>query len=532
MTDQDSFREKLRILSLSKRVESWIPIITKLQKVLPSIANKIEVAGFNFSRTQNDQENSFSTERMRIPELDTEIVIQFNKEPDGTVIMNRHGMPSCIETLLNADLRRTGGLLGLWTGKEAKAHLQHPIELFDDCISYHPIFGVALLVEYLQSNEDSEKERDRGLPRTPASNIDPSPDVNASEITRRSIKYAEHITTSMNIWFDAIHMNVDDELTRSFIEDMQKDMKALIYECLFHISFMLHDYREGNGSQMLFLSQFQYPVKEDEFDYWSKAVETLIDNHLIPFGKESGLFSKDVMDPFRHQNPKLHDVIYVPFLITWKDITIFLRRLYAIWMFIADSIEDRSGMKVNEKHGLTYVDFENGVNIMLRPRATKHAEQKEDARLSINVPFDGSTFNIRIDRDAYVQSVSLEHGRLSLPSALTLSAALPALWKRGISQSFFDVEFNEDRSDASGGKEIHSNDKAKQDTTIGFNEMAAYLVSVVMSRVDPEISRVQSPGQSISYHRRENVAKEEYYENFSILIHEIKKAFEKMRQRG
>ena len=52
-----------------------------------------------------------------------------------------------------------------------------------------------------------------------------------------------------------------------------------------------------------------------------------------------------------------------------------------------------------------------------------------------------------------------------------------------------------------------------------------------MSTVTPMLTRIGRVGQSVSYHSRENIAKEEYYDNFSHIVANIQGAFENRKKR-
>ena len=197
-----------------------------------------------------------------------------------------------------------------------------------------------------------------------------------------------------------------------------------------------------------------------------------------------------------------------------------------MWMYIRGGFENKRAFHIRKKEDRTYIDSDYGPSILLRPKAIKDGLKRRGARIGIDLPLqDGTSFGLRIDRDEYTQSMTIDYGNLEIYHALAIAGYIFHLGEltpphdpyRRI--SFFNAEMIEKKGESDEG------------VPLSLKNKATYVISAIMSTVTPMLTRIGRVGQSVSYHSRENIAKEEYYDNFSHIVANIQGAFENRKKR-
>lgn len=332
------------------------------------------------------------------------------------------------------------------------------------------------------------------------------------------IQMASTCFLSMNEFFGTFSDFVHDELTGSFLNDFKKDAQALILRSIRVMTQMTHEIHIDLDSEhkgnlpRLKLARFMYPISAENYDAHKAELDALIKKINTRF--EHFAVVSDYLGDLGMQNEKNKYELNVPFLISPRDIYLLLYQYEKFWRNLEKALHIGKP-KLSRKQETTFIDFPNGISFTLRDKAVRTYQEKKDARILIKGPASkGINIDLRVDKDDFVQSISLDYGQMRFEHVLGLMS---------------EVAFSADR--ITMPSIVESNvlflDPENQTLTpalkeIGFQNKFAFLVSAIMNDEFSALERVKDEGAS--YHVRKNMAKEEYYNNFSHIVDEIEHA--------
>ena len=383
--------------------------------------------------------------------------------------------------------------LQLLGSEEGAIHtMQQSIEQGDaDSINFHlsliqrnPIIGCALLFlrHHLQLARSIEKTAKYDAEVNPA--IWFSDTMRVAQQTHGHLGYA----------IDSLRSRCSDEISQQFLSDVQRECELLIAECCYfsgriairQIEFL----HKGNDSKQYFMRESPFPLTVAEYD--SREQEILNLRNVFAEHFET-LYSAFPM-PNRKSIEKT-GIIYLPVYLSSDDIAAFLQVFSSFLEAIADGIKPQKSFLFKSGN----VGIINTLQIGIQS-GSAHSQD----RLSIRTP----SFNIRVDRDDVRKTLGFDIGSASVDHAL--ACAYDAM---------------QATHDPSKGLSIFKDTTARRSGNSYPLENKMALVASIMMGATHLVGLRTKP--TISHHSREFVAKDEYYNNFSNILADIKEGLER-----
>jgi len=414
-TNDESFREQLEKISAQKKMESWIPVC---KRILPDAHNFYDHVR-EIIKKNNASTNEKATEAVRIKvEGVADSDVRLKKNKDGKWTPYPTGIYPCLDALRKVDV--DGALRNIQKLLQMKIAPHLPINVIHKLINEYPIFGLAFFFRYQSALTHFEEMGIETLDRSHVGGQWADYPSFLEQAFIESTHAAENCIKDIDVFFESLNFDIDDELSRSFIADLRKDLEGLILECLYQAFSFSYGSESCPGPVASQIAPILFPITSDDYANYRNAIDSFIETRMKP--ALQGDYSEKEIKDFIVQNENNQGAIKVPCIYGIIEITQFLRLYEQMWMYIRGGFENKKAFHIRKKEDRTYIDSDYGPSILLRPKAIKDGLKRRGARIGIDLPLqDGTSFGLRIDRDEYTQSMTIDYGNLEIYHALALA---------------------------------------------------------------------------------------------------------------
>ena len=226
--NDESFKEQLEKISARKKMESWIPVC---KRILPDAHNFYDQVR-EIIKKNNTSTNEKPIEAVRIKVdgvADSDVRLRKNK--DGKWTPYPAGIYPCLDALRKVDV--DGASRNIQELLQMKAALNLPINVIHKLINEYPIFGLAFFFKYLSARAHFEEMDIEALDRNHVGGQWADYPSFLEQAFIESTHAAENCIKDIDVFFESLNFDIDDDLSRSFIADLRKDLEGLILECLY-----------------------------------------------------------------------------------------------------------------------------------------------------------------------------------------------------------------------------------------------------------------------------------------------------------